>query len=47
MIKITTESGYILAIGSDCTTVCKGGKSKKFIGGNHRGQAVDYVLGGE
>jgi len=44
-IEIITESGYRLQIGTDCTRVSRDGKAKRFIGNNHRRQAVEYVIG--
>jgi hypothetical protein len=46
MIEIITEAGYRLTIGKDYTDVKKDGKTKRFIGDNHRSQAVAYVTGG-
>lgn len=45
MIEIITEMGYTLRIGPDYTQVTKDGKAKRFIGNNHRRQAVEYVIG--
>ena len=46
MIEIITEAGYRLTISKDYTMVQKDGKRKRFIGENHRLQAVEYVVGG-
>lgn len=45
IIEIITEAGYRLRIGIDYTQVSRDGKSKRFIGNNHRRQAVEYVIG--
>lgn len=44
MIELITESGYRLRIGKDYTLLLKGEKSKRFIGQDHRRQAVEYAL---
>jgi hypothetical protein len=43
-IEIITEAGYKLSIGVDYTYVTIAGKTKRFIGVNHRRQAVEYVI---
>lgn len=44
MIEIITEAGYQLHIGPGHTTVTRDGKAKRFIGDNHRRQAVEWVI---
>jgi hypothetical protein len=44
IIEIITEAGYRLRIGKDYTLVIKGEKSRRFIGNNHRRQAVEWVI---
>ena len=44
IIEIITESGYHLHIGQGHTTVTRDGRVKRFIGNNHRRQAVEWVI---
>lgn len=44
MIEIITEAGYHLHIGPSHTTVTRDGRTKRFIGDNHRLQAVEWVI---